>query len=95
MKYVLNVIFGMVMLWLSAGYAVAQQVETLETERFGTVEHSAGELQRDYADRRRALCVVSDKETRDGFFVFRIVQDERTGQVTEVVNEDSVERIPL
>ena len=31
--------------------------------------------------------VVSDKEAQDGFFVFRIRQDERTGQVTEVVNE--------
>ena len=31
--------------------------------------------------------MVSDKEAQDGFFVFRIRQDERTGQVTEVVNE--------
>ncbi len=31
--------------------------------------------------------VVSDKAARDGFFVFRIVQDTLTGQVTEVYNE--------
>ena len=31
--------------------------------------------------------VVSDKEVRDGFFVFRIVQDSLTGQVRDVRNE--------
>lgn len=31
--------------------------------------------------------VVSDKEIRDGFFVFRIVQDSLTGQVKEVFDE--------
>ena len=31
--------------------------------------------------------VVDDKEPREGFFVFRIEQDEQTGQVTGVWNE--------
>lgn len=36
---------------------------------------------------RGRYAVVSDKDVRDGFFVFRVVQDSLTGQVTEVVDE--------
>ena len=87
MKYVLNVIFGMVMLWLSAGYAVAQQVELLKPKDLGQWNIPPGNYSGITPIGDGHYAVVSDKETRDGFFVFRIVQDERTGQVTEVVNE--------
>lgn len=87
MKYILNITLGMGMLWLSAGYAEAQQVELLKPKDLGQWNIPPGNYSgiTPIGDGRYA--VVSDKEVQDGFFVFRIRQDERTGQVTEVVNE--------
>lgn len=87
MKYILNITLGMGMLWLSAGYAKAQQVELLKPKDLGRWNIPPGNYSgiTPIGDGRYA--VVSDKEAQDGFFVFRIRQDERTGQVTEVVNE--------
>lgn len=87
MKQVLNITLGMGMLWLSAGYAEAQQVELLKPKDLGRWNIPPGNYSgiTPIGDGRYA--VVSDKEAQDGFFVFRIRQDERTGQVTEVVNE--------
>ena len=56
MKYILNITLGMGMLWLSAGYAKAQQVELLKPKDLGRWNIPPGELQWDNADRRRALC---------------------------------------
>ncbi len=85
--YILNKVFGMGMLWLFAGYAEAQQVELLKPKDLGQWNIPSGNYSgiTPIGDGRYA--VVNDKEARDGFFVFRIVQDERTGQVTDVVNE--------
>ena len=75
------------MLWLSAGYAEAQQVELLKPKELGRWNIPPGNYSGITPIGDGCYAVVSDKEAQDGFFVFRIRQDERTGQVTEVVNE--------
>ena len=87
MKQALNITLGMGMLWLSAGYAEAQQVELLKPKELGRWNIPPGNYSGITPIGDGCYAVVSDKEAQDGFFVFRIRQDERTGQVTEVVNE--------
>ena len=75
------------MLWLSVRICGGSASGTLETEDLGQWNILPGNYSGITPIGDGHYAVVSDKETRDGFFVFRIVQDERTGQVTEVVNE--------
>ena len=67
MKQVLNITLGMGMLWLSAGYAEAQQVELLKPKDLGRWNIPPGNYSgiTPIGDRRYA--VVSDKEAQDGF----------------------------
>lgn len=87
MRCALHFASSIAVLWLFAGYAAAQQVELLKPQDMGRWNVPPGNYSgmTPIGDGRYA--VVSDKEKRDGFFVFRIGQDEHTGQVTEVVNE--------
>ena len=87
MRRALIVTFGTGMLWLSAGYAAAQQVELLNPKDLGRWNIPPGNYSGITPIGGGRYAVASDKETQDGFFVFRIRQDGRTGQVAEVVNE--------
>ena len=78
MKQALNITLGMGMLWLSAGYAEAQQVELLKPKELGRWNIPPGNYSGITPIGDGCYAVVSDKEAQDGFFVFRIRQDERT-----------------
>lgn len=71
---------------LSAG-ALAQEVRLLKPCDLGRWKVPSGHYSGITPIGGGRYAVVSDQEPRDGFFVFRIVQDVHTGQVAEVAFE--------
>ena len=72
---------------LSVAWAWAQDVELLPPRDLGRWGMPSGNYSGITPLGGGCYAVVSDKEVRDGFFVFCVVQDSLTGQVTDVRNE--------
>lgn len=67
--------------------SMAQAVEPLAPRDLGRWQVAPGNYSGITPIGSGRYAVVSDKDLRDGFFVFRVVQDSLTGQVTEVSDE--------
>ena len=87
MKYILNITLGMGMLWLSAGYAKAQQVELLKPKDLGRWNIPPGNYSGITPIGDGCYAVVSDKSAGDGFYVFDIDIDSVNGKVRGVSNK--------
>lgn len=84
MKRLLTV--GAVVL-LCAARGIAQQVELLRPCRLGRWGVPPGNYSGITSLGNERYAVVDDKSSCEGFWVFRIVQDSQTGQITAVSNE--------